>query len=126
MGSPVPYLETLETKYSSNMARIFLALVFLIVHQINAQSQIEFFVNCLPQEECSTLGTLAENFKRCGGTEEAPKYMCPEEKCNCMVIHECEELHQLVNEHKFEELRTQHKLCGFERKSPKYCCPFPV
>ena len=41
------------------MARIFLALVFLIVQQSNAQSKIEFVANCLTQEECPTLGNVS-------------------------------------------------------------------
>ena len=70
---------------------------------------------------------MAEKFERCGGTEKAPEYMCPEEICDCMVLHKCKELHQLAINHKFDELKSNHKQCGFDDKNiPKYCCPISV
>jgi len=53
--------------------------------------------------------------------------MCPEEICDCMVLHKCKELHQLAINHKFDELKSNHKQCGFDDKNiPKYCCPISV
>ena len=108
------------------MIRYLLFLTFVLDH-INGQDQITFFLDCLTPAECQmSLETLAEKFEKCGGTEEAPKYLCPIKKepvCNCKPIHECEKLNELVVSHKFNELKTNYKSCGFDRKVPKYCCP---
>ena len=35
-------------------------------------------MNCLTPEKCQmSLETLSEKFEKCGGTKEAPKYLCP-------------------------------------------------
>ena len=108
------------------MKRYLLFLIFVLDH-INGQDHITFFLHCLTPAECQmSLETLAEKFEKCGGTKEAPKYICPiknEPVCNCKPIHECENLNELVVSHKFNELKTNYKSCGFDRKVPKYCCP---
>ena len=103
-----------------------LVLIFVqifVLNDVNGEDEnFSFFLHCLPPEECQT---LSDNFVKCGGTEEAPKYMCPMEKesCDCKTIFECEELNELVNSQRFNDLKTNYKSCGFDRKVPKYCCP---
>ena len=110
---------------TAKMIKNILVLIF-VLHHINCENEnFSFFLHCLPPEECQN---LSDNFLKCGGTEEAPKYMCPMEKefCNCQVIHECEKLNELAVSRKFNELKTNYKSCGFDqvdRKLPKYCCP---
>ena len=108
------------------MIRHLLVLIFVqifVLNDVNGEDEnFSFFLHCLPPEECQT---LSDNSVKCGGTEKAPKYMCPKEEefCNCKVIFECEELNELVISHRFNDLRTDYKSCGFDRKVPKYCCP---
>ena len=96
--------------------------IFVLNHINGEDDNFSFFLHCLPSEECQT---LSDNFVKCGGSKEAPKYMCPMEKefCNCKVIFECEELNELAVSYKFNDLKTNYTSCGFDRKVPKYCCP---
>ena len=43
--------------------------------------------------------------------------------CNCVLLTECNQLHDLAIAENFDELRNNFKICGFERKVPKFCCP---
>ena len=61
----------------ATMIRYLLFLIFVLDH-INGQDHIIFFMHCSTPAECQmSLETLAEKFEKCGGTKEAPKYMCP-------------------------------------------------
>ena len=56
----------------------YLLFLISVLHHINGQNQITFIMNCLTPEKCQmSLETLSEKFEKCGGTKEAPKYLCP-------------------------------------------------
>ena len=58
------------------MIRHLLVLIFVqifVLNHINGEDENFFFyLHCLRPEECQT---LSDNFVKCGGTNEAPKYM---------------------------------------------------